>query len=410
MDRSGCGAERGKGQIRVGARLGWPVLAVIVAAFNGWSEGRAAEWSVRPSLSTKGEYNSNLLLFNGNNQVWGAWVNPSVQFKGSTEALEVEGGVRAEFVRYDGENDRRLTNLYFPLRTSYRMDRLMIGFDGGFTRDNTLLGELRQTGLVLGFTQRNLATAAPNVTVGLTERLSWQTGYQFMDAQYQDGVRFGLVDYRVHGGTTGLTYHTGELSEVQLTGEYASVTMPLIAQHSTYSGAQAGWSHDFGHEVTGFLSGGVRFITSTQDVAGGSLSDSQVVGLYRATLRKKFERTTVQLDASRDVNPSGFGLLLQTDRYGGTISHGLSETLTVAFSGALYSVSGVATAGLSRDVPRSRFLSVSPSLSWKFAQWWTLDVAYTYAERAVGSLDQWNVSNASFVMLTYGGAKWSMSR
>lgn len=410
MERSECAVEPGYEEVRGRPRIKWVALVMMAAVLNGLSESRAAEWSAEPSLSMKGEYNSNLLLFNGDNQVWGQWITPGVAFKGATEALEVEGGARAEFVRYYGKSDRGLTNLYFPLKLSYRRDRLTFGLDGGFTRDNTLLAELRQTGLVLGFTQRNLWTAAPSITVGMTERLSWQTSYQFMDAQYQDGRRFGLVDYQVHGGTSGLTYNSGELDQVRVTGEFTHVTMPAILQHSTYYGAQIGWTHDFGHDVIGSLSGGVRFVSSTQDFSGGSISDYQMVGLYHATVRKRWERTTVQLDASREVNPSGFGLLLQTDRYGGTVSYGLTETLTLAMNGGLYSVSGVATTGFNRLVPRSHFASVSPSLSWKFAQWWTIDMAYTYAERGVGSLNQWNFSNATYLMLTYGGAKWSVSR
>lgn len=386
------------------------VFVMMMTLLHGLPQGRAAEWSAEPSLGLKGEYNSNLLLVSGNNQVWGVWVNPGVKFKGSTELLEVEGGARAEFVRYYGENDRELTNLYFPLKVSYRWDRMTFGFDGGYTRDNTLMSELRQTGFVLAFTQRNLGAAAPSVTVGLTERLSWQTSYQFMDAQYQDGIRFGLVDYQVHGGMTGLTYTSSERDQVSLTGEYTYVTMPAILQHSTYYGAQVGWTHDFGHEVTGSLSGGRRFITSVQNFSSGSLSDDEMVWLYHASLRKKFERTTVQLDASREVNPSGFGLLVKTERYGATVSHGLTETLTLALEGGLYHVSGVASTGFSQSIPPNQFVSVSPRLSWKFAQWWALDVAYTYAERGVGSLNQWSFSNATFVMLTYGGAKWSVSR
>ena len=386
------------------------VFVMMMTLLHGLPQGRAAEWSAEPSLGLKGEYNSNLLLVSGNNQVWGVWVNPGVKFKGSTETLEVEGGARAEFVRYYGENDREFTNLYFPLKASYRWDRMTFGFDGGYTRDNTLMSELRQTGFVLAFTQRNLGAAAPSVTVDLTERLSWQTSYQFMDAQYQDGIRFGLVDYQVHGGMTGLTYTSSERDQVSLTGEYTYVTMPAILQHSTYYGAQVGWTHDFGHEVTGSLSGGTRFITSMQNFSSGSLSDDEMVWLYHAFLRKKFERTMVQLDASREVNPSGFGLLVKTERYGATVSHGLTETLTLALEGGLYHVSGVASTGFSQSIPHNQFVSVSPRLSWKFAQWWALDVAYTYAERGVGSLNQWSFSNATFVMLTYGGAKWSVSR
>ncbi len=382
----------------------------MIALVSGLTESHAAEWAVEPSLSLKGEYNSNLLLFNGNNEVWGTWVTPGVQFKGATEKAEVEGGLKSDFVRYFGQNERELTNIYFPFKASYRWDRVTLGFDGGFTRDNTLMGELRTTGFVLGFTQRNLGTAVPSVTVGLTERLSWQNSYQFMDARYQDGLRFGLVDYRVHGGMTGVTYNVGELDQVQVSAEYSHISMPSIFQRSTYYGGRTGWTHDFGHEIIGSLSGGVRFITSTAEFFGGSVSDYETVWLYRASLKKQFERASLQLDADRDVNPSGFGLLLQTDRYGGRFSYSLSETVTLGVTGAVYGVSGVTTRGLSLSIPRTRFASVSPSLSWKLDPWWTLDVAYTYMERAIGSLDQWNPSNGTFVMLTYGGMKWSVSR
>ena len=124
-------------------------------------EVQAAEWSAEPSLAVKGEYNSNLLLFNGNNEEWGGWTSPALKFKGSTESLAVEGNVKSDFVHYYGSQDRSLTNLYFPLRTSYRWDRYTFRFEGGFTRDNTLRGELQQTGLVLAFTQRSLWTANP---------------------------------------------------------------------------------------------------------------------------------------------------------------------------------------------------------------------------------------------------------
>lgn len=370
----------------------------------------AAEWSAAPSLSVKGEYNSNLLLNNGNNEVWGHSVDPEVKFKGSTEALEVEGEARGRFVHYYGEQEREYTNLYFPLKTSYRSDRYTFGFDGGFTRDNTLQGELQQTGFVLGFTQRSMWTARPSWTVGITERLSWQSGYQFMDAQYQDGIRFGLVDYQVQAGNTGMTYNLGERDQVQVTGEYTLVSTPSINQTSCYYGVQGGGTHDFGQDLTGTISGGIRFVNSTQDNPGGSLTDHTTVWVYRGTLRKRFERTTIQVDGSSEINPSGFGRLLQTDRVGGSLSHNITETITASLNGGLYFVSGVVTNASVASLPESRYSYISPSLTWKFSQWWTFDVAYTYSERAVDSLNQWNFSNSTFIMLTYGGPKWSVSR
>lgn len=370
----------------------------------------AAEWSATPSLSVKGVYNSNLLLSNGNNQVWGDWVNPDLKFRGATEAFWIEGGARAEFVQYYGDRDRAYTNLYFPLKASYVSDRNTFGFDGGFTRDNTLQGELQKTGLVLSFTQRNLWTAMPSWTFGITERLSWQSSYQFTDAQYENGLRLGLVNYQVHGGSTGPTYNLGERDQVQLTGEYTLVSTPSINQTSSYYGVQGGGTHDFGQDLKGTVSGGVRFVNSTQNIPGGSLNDHATVWVYNGTLSKRFERTTVQLEGGRNIYPSGFGSLVKTDRVSGTISHNISETISASLNGGIYFAGGILTHSSTAHLINSRFTSISPAVSWKFSQWWVLDVGYTYAERAVGSLNQWNFANSTFVMLTYGGPKWSVSR
>lgn len=412
-------------QIRTWVRLLgglWVLVVLTMGAGNG--VGTAAEWSAAPTLSMKGVYNSNLVINDGDNEVFGHWITPAVKFKGATEALDVEAETKADFVHYYGDIDREFTNLHFPLKASYRSDRHTLGFQGGFHRDNTLRSELEETGLVLGFTQRSTWTAVPTWRVGLTERTSWESSYQFTDAQYQDGQRFGLVGYQVHGVTSGPTYHLTELDGVHVTGEYSLVRIPTVGLESTYYGAQGGWTHDFGHQVTGSISGGGRLVSSTQDLpaipgvlgillgrsTGRSDTTQEIVWVYRGSLRKHFERTMVQIDGSREINPSGFGRLLQTDRVGGLLSHSVTEKLSVSVNGALYFVSGLTTTEGSRPLPSTRFFSASPSLSWKFAEWWALDVSYTYGERAVESLDQQNAFHSTFIMLTYGGEKWSVSR
>jgi hypothetical protein len=383
----------------------------VMMLIRGWiGDGYAAEWSFAPALSVRGVYNSNLLLFDGNNEVWGHWVSPSMQFKGSTESLDVEGNMKSDFVQYSGQQDRSFTNLYFPLRTSYRWDRHTFGFEGGFTRDNTLMGELQQTGVVLSFTQRNMWTANPTWSIGLTERLSGQIGYLFADAQYENGLSLGLVNYQVNGGTSALSYELTERDRVQLTGEYVRFEASQISQHWTYYGVGASASHSFTESLTGTVSSGVRFITSTQDFSGGSLSAHDTVWLFSGRLKQVFEQTTVMLEGSREVNPSGFGFLLQTDRFGGIVVHDLTETVTLSLEGATYFVDALASTSLAQSFPQTRFSSVSPKISWKFADWWSLEIAYAYAERAVGDLNQWNFANSTYLMLTYGGAKWSVSR
>lgn len=407
----------------VWTRAGWWGLVLVLSGLGG-GESPAAEWSAAPSLSVKGVYTSNLLLSSGNNEVVGHWITPDLKFKGATETFEIEGETKADFVRYYGNNERELTNLYFPLRAAYRLDRHSLEFEGGFTRDNTLVGELQKTGLVLGFTQRSLWTAMPVWKVGITERLSWKTGYQFLDAQYQDGRRLGFADYQVHGVNAGPTYQLTELDEVSLTGEYNLVKIPSVGLESTYYGAQAAWVHDFGDQLIGTISGGARLVSSTQSVPAipgilgillgrsrdRTLTSDELVWVYQGSLRKQFERTTVQIDGRREINPSGFGLLLQTDRVGGSLTHNISETMKFSISGALYFVSGINTTEGSRPLPRTTFYSVSPMFSWQFSQWWSVAVAYSYEERAIDTNAQRYNSNSTYLMLTYGGDKWAVSR
>jgi hypothetical protein len=351
-----------------------------------------------------------LLLFDGDNEVWGHWVSPGITFKGATERLEVDGSMKGDYVRYYGNQNRNFTNLYFPLRASYRWDRQTFGFEGGFTRDNTLRGELQQTGFVLSFTQRNLWTAMPSWTIDLTERVSWQVGYQFTDAHYESGRQLGLVDYRVHGGNSAMSYRVTEKDQIRVRSEYVFFSTPDIQQEWTYYGGGLGWSHAFSESLTATLSGGVRLIDTVQNLSGGSLSDKTIVGLYNAELRKEFEQASLVVSASREVNPSGFGFLLQTDRYGGAVAYRASETVTFSLNGAVYFVSFATSPLLGTARPDTRFASVTPKLTWRFGQWWSLDVGYTYAERAVSDLNQWNSANSTFFMLTYGGPKWSVSR
>lgn len=387
------------------------LCGVVMLLTGEWKEAaEAAEWSMEPSLSVKGEYNSNLLLFNGDNEVLGYWVSPAAKFRGATESLEVDGSAKMDFIQYYGSQDRNLTNMFFPLKAAYRWDRHTFGFDGGFTRDNTLMGELQQTGVVLGFTQRNMWMANPTWNVGLTERVGVQFGYQFADSKYENGLRLGLVNYQVQGGTTTLSYQATERDQVQVTGEYSGFRAPQIQQHWSYYGLGASFSHSFTESMTGTLSGGSRFVRSTLDVPGGSLTNHDTVWVFSARLKKEFESTTLMLDASRDINPSGFGFLLQTDRLQAVVAHQLTDTVKLSIEGATYLANAVGLPAATASFKQTQFSSVSPTISWRFAQWWSLDVSYRYAERAVRDLNQFNFANSTFVMLTYGGAKWSVSR
>jgi hypothetical protein len=169
-------------------------------------------------------------------------------------------------------------------------------------------------------------------------------------------------------------------------------------------------SHEFSETMTASVSAGPRFVTSTVTGGGSTVSGSQTVGVGNVTLRKNWDDAFVQLDAGREINPSGFGFLLQTDRFGVTLSKNASERLTASVNAVVLLASSIATTDQSAPFPDSRYGSVTPHLTWKFDQWWALDATYTYARREVDSLDQYAISNIATVMLTYYPPKFTVGR
>jgi hypothetical protein len=398
--------------MRAGKRLRIFLIAVvgIGAVVMAESVGHGAEWSLEPSVTAKGEYNSNLLLSAGTQKSTSSyWVSPGAKFSGSTESFGVSGKVASDFVQYYGKVEAGITNLYFPLSAQYRGERNVWGFDGGFTRDNTLMGELLQTGLVLAFTQRNRWDAGPTWTYKITERLSFQSQYKFQNVTYENGLRLGLVDYQVHNGTAGLSYRPNETDSVQISGVYTEFLAPqgnnLVSD--TY-GAQLTGSHAFSERTSLRAGGGPRFVSNSISAGSVSQRDNTTVWVYSANLTTKTERTTIDLEVSREIFPSGFGFLIQTDRVGATLSHELTERLTLSLNGGAYLVNRLATNSSSRQFSENRYIYATPSMTWQLNEWWTVAGSYTYSQRDVAELNQLGMSNAARVMVTYSPSKLSV--
>jgi hypothetical protein len=386
------------------------VGSLLVIADRGGAQ--AAEWSAEPSLGIKGEYNSNLILTAASREAtYGYWVSPALKFSGATENLEISGKTGADFVDYYGGVERGLTNLYFPASARYRLNKHTLSFDGGFTRDNTLRGELLQTGVVLSFTQRNLWTLAPSWTYAFTERLSLQGTYNYSNASYENGSRLGLLNYEVHGGNLAMSYQLSEKDRMQVIGTYTNFSVPEAhALRSSIGGVQMSLTHSFTDTITATIASGPQIVSSSIQVRAVHPRDTQVVWVANGTIRKQWTDGYVELVGGRQINPSGFGLLIRTDRIGINMAKDLTETLTVSLGGQMFFASSVTSSVAPIALPTSRYVNVTPMLRWKFDQWWAVDVAYTYGRRDLDSLDQTGIAHATTFMLTYYPPKWTVGR
>ena len=373
-------------------------------------EAQAAEWSAEPSLAVKGEYNSNLTLSQIPGEVWGHWVSPSVRFAGSTERLEVSGKAAGDFVTYYGDQNRSLTNGFFPVVARYSSERDVFTLDGSFVRDNTLRTELQQTGVVLGFTQRNLISMSPSWTRSVTENLSFQLGYQFTNATYENGRSLGLFDYDVNGGNLGVSYKLTEGDDLQLTGSYTKLDVPDAGLKSSNAGGSLSVTHVLSEATTVTAFGGPRFLDQTQTVGNTSLSSNQLVWTFGGSIRTKWEDARASFDGGQEVNVSGLGVLLKTNRVGATVSKDLTETLTVSLAGQAFQVQALPVQAGVAQAAETRLMNVTPAITWKLNQWWTLEASYTYVDRKVDATNEFFHGNSTFLKLTYNIPKLSISR
>lgn len=372
-------------------------------------QSEAAEWSLSPSIGLKGVYNSNLLLTPlPHHDTYGYWVTPSAEFVGKTERFDVSSKLAADVVGYFGGENRQFTNIVAPLSMRYRTEQDLFGFNGGFTRDNTLLGELQATGVVLQFAQRNQWTFNPTWTRTVTEKLSIQSSVQLSDTTYETAR---LADHRVVGGSSGLQYQLTERDQIQLSGSYTDfrTTDALFPFRANFPGINMSLTHAFDESLTGTVHGGPRFLSSDTETPVGSIGAKETVWLAGASVTKKFERALVQVMFTRDLSPSGLGLLIQTNRGEASGIYAVSETLTVGLNVVGMLTTAKAGTAIGGTFPESRYVSVAPKLTWQFLEWWRAEVSYMYRWRETDSAISSAESHATTFMMTYSPPHLSFS-
>lgn len=245
----------------------------------------------------------------------------------------------------------------------------------------------------------------------ITEKLAFQTTAQFNDASYQDGLRLGLVDYQVFGGSTGLIYRASEKDEIQLLGTYTNfhTSNAPFSLRSSFPGATLNVTHSFTETLKGTVFGGPRFITSTTKASSSVRTSEDTTWVYGASMTQRLESFSAQIAFSRDILPSGFGLLAQTDRISLFISYDVSETLTASLDNSGYLVSAASPLPQGGTFSENRLLYTTPTIAWKFSEWWKLEASYSYRWRDSDALAEPVMANSMMVMLTYYPPKLAIS-
>jgi len=388
----------------------------------------AAEWTFEPSVALRSEFNDNIQLTAAPHKtVWGEILSADLQFGGHTERLDVTGGLRVNANQYSGESGLNTVDYLVTLRSNYRTERDLLGLNVDSTRDSTLVSELFETGVVQARRQRNRLNVNPSWTRLLTETTAIVASYGYTSVDYADTAGTSLIDYSEQTASVGLRSGLSERDVLTVAAYYDRFeTDPKSFDANSY-GIQAGYDHAFSETLRGSLVIGMREtrsrtfanalvcegtilfgfcfgdVTTVTSVASSNSTGYTLV----ASLDKKFETAMLSGRLSREINPSGVGALVQTDRLGVAWRKQWSPTFSASVDASVYQSRYV---GNVNPASNSRYYRIEPRVSWRITDWWTLTGGYSYSRVKYENTSVAASANVIYAVLSYAWPKLTVSR
>jgi hypothetical protein len=325
-----------------------------------------------------------------------------VVFARRTEATEVAGTARLGINRYPGNSDLDTDDATLSLTSQLRDERNTYGLSAAYIRDSTLQTELATTGIVQARKQRNLVSLSPSWNYSLTERASVFAQYRDDQVKYQAGA--GLEDYTNRQATAGYQHLLSERSTATVSGSYNRYETDTGGTLTTSYGLSVGLTHSPVEPLTlGLGIGARRSDTTITNMATSKTSDDGLT--FNASADYKWERTHANVAASRDINPSGTGQVVQTDQLAIGIGHQFSERLS-GNANAAYLLSRY-IAGPGSD---TEYINLNSSLGWNLDESWRAGAGYSFAyQRVKGGPDSAS-ANTIYLSISYNWPKISISR
>jgi len=398
--------------------------AAVIAAIA--ADAPAAEWAIEPSVESRANMTDNInFMPNVHENVFNWTVAPKVVFASRTEATEVAGTASLGINRYPGNSQFDTNDANLSLTSQLHDERNSYGMSAAFIRDSTLASELATTGIVLARAQRNLVSASPSWNYSITERSSIFAQYRYDKANYEAGA--GLINYSNQQTSSGYQYLVSEGTVATVSGSYSRYEADDGSFLTNSYGLNVGLTHSPTESLTFGLGIGAQrsdtTITSSALLCEfGSIAVCNFFGIplqpvtatsktsdtglsYNTSVDYKWERTSANLSLGRNTNPTGTGLVVQTDGLTVGFRHQFSEKLSASAGGA-YLISRY-LGGLAAD---TEYYRLDSGLSWKLDEWWTAGAGYSFAYQKVKGVPDSASANTIFLSISYNWPKISMSR
>ncbi len=346
-------------------RAAWLCLAALP------SMASAAQWLVLPRVGLTADTDTNRRLRVVPRESDGMVLGGVLSVARLTETTQFALIPRYSIARYSGE-DAMDTNDW-GVDTTWRRtgEKTIVDLAAGYSDDNTLATELGQTGFVDGNTRRHMATASASLSQYLSARHVLQYTVAYSDIDYLKTLGTGLVGYRYPTASIVYSYSATPRLDLTLTGNKARLLAGEIGLESDSGGLQGGFrfriSENFNVEAR---SGATH---------SSSLGRSDTERSFYLGVDWRNPLSGFNLSLSRDVSPTGRGMLTNADDLNVTYSRQLSEQLS--FNATLRASR---REDLTFDLRHNDYTyeAAGVALSWQLDQSWSLAGAAGYAHQA----------------------------
>lgn len=405
------------------------IIVLATPFFVGAAQ--AAEWAAEPSVTVREEYNDNYRLTTIDpDKVWQTTLDPRLALYRRSEVWDFMTSGRVRASHFAGEDGLDTVDTFLNAGVSRRFERGSIDLTAEQINDTTLQDEILDidTGITVEQVDRSQRTFSVSGQHMLTETVWIEGSVGQTNVRYDDGDRFGLLDYDYTTPSVQLVYQWTPKTQIFGTLSHSKVSYDnASALESKTNSLQIGASHDFTETWTLSGSVGSRRTSTSQTVPtaverpGFEIfypfiydivyvpRDSESTGLvFDATLNREFETGAISLTATRSVMPSATGTDTESTRLGLTGTRRLSAKLSTALAVTYFQSSTVGGVTTRADNDRYR---IAPSLGWRLSEELMLNAGYAYTavEREVSNSDKAD-SNSLFISLGYTWPRIAVSR
>jgi hypothetical protein len=384
-------------------------LALLLGVLAA-KDGGAADWSVVPSVSLRGEFNSNL-NYSFENKISDILftLTPAADFNYATEILQLQGHVGWAGLVYAKSGSADHIDQNYFINAKYGVTpRLNLNMKAAFIVDSSLQQELITSGFVMTRTPRQSYVLGPGLTYAITERLSATAGYQLNPVHYQDPNFRNYTTQQVNFALSQL-----------LKNEKTTLSLNLSCVETTYTNndlnrvlqLSLGVSHKFSEVWLINFQGGasysfVDFTTQVQNAAQAPffvlvqqprLKQTFLSPYFSLSAVRRWDKASLTAGYIRNQSASGAGSVNDTNGLNLAIGYEFTERLKGTVVGSYNRGSAVSQ----RNSFINSVYQAGPQLSYQVTEKLSFSPGYTFSLRQDSPPVRTTNNHLTWLMLTY---------